>query len=363
MKKKVTSSDIAKLAHVSQSTVSRALDPGRAWRISAKKREEILALCREYGYTVPSAGRTGMPKTFKVGLLLGSMEADLSDHHYMIRQLCDKLQANSYTLTLIRVDFSSRDLARNVRRILNSSIADIYVIGSSLLSGQTVELLHRISHRVICFNTNSFFSGSRPLPPWLSTIRYDFENGFAEAIGRLPSDLLEDMLFISKDTRTGEERLHLLQKCLTAGSPGYGKIPHFLFGSNRRSFGLDCYRLTARAVRENLGLLEKRRLYWTDGRVFAAALKDELERTGVVCGRDFEIVSFRTQTAQQQNYERLVDDFNYMVLDADRFANSLCELILALIDDPAARHVVVPMPFVLSNSLKKRLKNPCLQLF
>ena len=356
MKKKVTSSDIAKLAHVSQSTVSRALNPDHAWRISPKKRMEILSLCRQYGY---SGGQNGTPRTFKVGMLLGSMEADLLDDHYMIRQLCDRLQANGYTLTLIRVDFSSRDLARNVRRILKSSMADIYVIGTSLLSGQTVELLHRISHRVVCTNTNSYFSGSQKFPPWLSTIRYDFESCFAEAVGRIPSDLLENMLFVSKKTRTGEERLRLLQKCLTARNPSCSEIPNFLFGSKLRAFGFDCYRITAAAVRENLDRLKKRQLYWTDGRVFAAALKDELERAGQICGRDFEIVSFRSKNALQENYERVADDFCYLVLDTDRFANSLCELILSLVDDPTARHVAVPMPFELSGSLQKRMKSNC----
>jgi DNA-binding LacI/PurR family transcriptional regulator len=351
MGKKVTSSDIAKLAHVSQSTVSRALNPDHAWQISPKKRMEILSLCRQHGYI---GGRSSSPRTFKVGLLMGRMEADLSDSRFMIHQLCDKLQANGYTLTLIRVDFSSRTLARDVRRILKSSIADIYVIGAVLLSGQTVELLHRISHRVICLNTTSYFSGSQKLPPWLSTLRYGFEKSFSEAVGQLPSDLLENMVFFGRKTQTAQERLRLLQKCLTARNPAFGSIPHVLYGTNTRLSGLDGYRITAGFVRENLGRLKNRKLYWTDGRVFAAALKDELERAGQVCGRDFEVVSFRSQTVLLQHYERLEDDFCYLVLDADRFADSLCELILSLIDDPTARHEVVPMPFMLSRSLKKR---------
>ena len=75
MGKKVTSSDIAKLAHVSQSTVSRALNPDHAWQISPKKRMEILSLCRQHGYI---GGRSSSPRTFKVGLLMGRMEADPS---------------------------------------------------------------------------------------------------------------------------------------------------------------------------------------------------------------------------------------------------------------------------------------------
>ena len=357
MKKKVTSSDIAKLAHVSQSTVSRALDPSRAWRISPQKRAEILALSKDHGYAVPSAGRTGTPKTFKVGLLLGSMEADLSDCRFMIRRLCDNLQANGYTLTLIRVDFSSRDMARNVRRILKSSIADIYVIGSSLLSGQTVELLHRISHRVICFYTsNDYNSGkTRKFPPWLSSIRYDYENSFAEAVRQIPAGLLDEIIYFGTDREVSQERISLLRKCLR-GKPGIsGKLPHLLFGSERHASGSDGYRITARIVRENLERLKTRRLYWCEGRVFATALKDELEQSGLVCGRDFEIVSFKEYSILRRNYDIVDDDFCYLVINVDRFADRLCELILSLVDDPTPKHAVVPIHFEMSRSLAEHL--------
>ena len=130
---KVTGADIARLAHVSGSTVSRALDPRSSWRISAEKRKRILALCEEYGYSLSVRKNDPHPKTFKVGLLLGFMDADLKNISFMIRQLCDHLQASGYTLTLIRVDFSSSEMSRHVRRIIRSDIADIYIVGEYLL--------------------------------------------------------------------------------------------------------------------------------------------------------------------------------------------------------------------------------------
>ena len=113
MKGKVTSSDIAKLAKVSQSTVSRALDPRSAWRISAEKRAEILSLCHQYGYPVGSETKH-RHRTFKIGLVLGRMDHDLLMLRFRLQQLCDMLQAGGYTLTLIRVDFSSPEMYRRV---------------------------------------------------------------------------------------------------------------------------------------------------------------------------------------------------------------------------------------------------------
>ena len=57
MNKKITSADIARMANVNQSTVSRALSPGKAWMISPAKREEILRICKKYNY-MPKKKRT-----------------------------------------------------------------------------------------------------------------------------------------------------------------------------------------------------------------------------------------------------------------------------------------------------------------
>ena len=211
---KVTGADIAKLAHVSSSTVSRALDPRSSWRISAEKRKRILALCEEHGYSLASHKSKSYPKTFKVGLLLGFMDADLKNISFMIRQLCDHLQASGYALTLIRVDFSSSEMSRHVRRIIRSNIADIYIVGEYLLQGQTPELLHKVSSRVICFYTT--MTGGKYLKhyPWISSIGYDYEAAFMSAVEQLPENLLADLVFFGKNNEPSADKIHLLRKCL-----------------------------------------------------------------------------------------------------------------------------------------------------
>ena len=141
MKKKYTSTDIAKLAKVSQSTVSRALSPGTAWMISPEKREEIQKLCIKYGYYPKSQGKKLHHKTYKVGLLLCNMVHDLSSTSFslILRELSDLLQLSSYTVTLIRVGSNPQKITEDVKRILKSNIADIYIASDSILSGQTLD--------------------------------------------------------------------------------------------------------------------------------------------------------------------------------------------------------------------------------
>ena len=128
MKKKYTSTDIAKLAKVSQSTVSRALSPGNAWMISSEKRELILKLCRKYGYFPKSSEKKIYHKTFKVGFLLGDMWRDLCNTSFslMLQELSYLLQLNSYTMSLIYVGITPHEITKDVKRILKSNIADIW---------------------------------------------------------------------------------------------------------------------------------------------------------------------------------------------------------------------------------------------
>ncbi|MBO4366637.1 MAG: DeoR/GlpR transcriptional regulator [Clostridia bacterium] len=137
MPKKMTASDIARLAGVSRSTVSRALNPDTCWRISREKCEEIRALCRKYGVMPSRAARPDRLKpTRRIALVLGAMERDLGkpESGAMIRRMCDILQGSGCTLELIRADHRPGRLAPHIRRILDSNTADVYIAGGMVRS-------------------------------------------------------------------------------------------------------------------------------------------------------------------------------------------------------------------------------------
>ena len=188
MKKKYTSTDIAKLANVSQSTVSRALSPGNAWMISPEKRERILKLCRKYGYFPKSSEKKIYHKTFKVGFLLGDMWRDLCSTSFslMLQELSYQLQLNSYTMSLIYVGITPHDITKDVKRILKSNIADIYIASDSILSGQTLELLHDVNSRLVRFLPFNAPARKFQSYHWISNVEYDYEQAYDNAAKILP---------------------------------------------------------------------------------------------------------------------------------------------------------------------------------
>lgn len=109
MKNAISAVQIARMAGVSPATVSRALNPEQAWRISREKRQEIRSLASKYGFKSRSARKAGRyVKTFRVAFLLGRMQHDLvSGGNVLVHKMCDILQSNGYILELIRVDFFS----------------------------------------------------------------------------------------------------------------------------------------------------------------------------------------------------------------------------------------------------------------
>lgn len=357
MKSKITGADIAKLANVSQSTVSRALDPRSAWRISAEKRSEILALCQQYGYPVDGGIKKGH-QTFKIGFVLERMEHDLLICRFMFRRLCDMLQASGYTLTLIRVDFSTSEMKQQVRRVIKSNIADVYIIGSSLLNGQTIELLHSINQRIICFYAGFAVWKPPKFHSILSTIRYDYEISFQQAVEQMPQDMLKDMIFFGHNDSSAECKLHQLRKCLRQQHLSISSNSVMLYGDRKHfPLGMDSYRFAIRYIRENIEKIIGHKLYWTESSHAAKALKEVLEQHGSICGRDFEIITHHFVSGVMNRYSRIEDDFCNLVQNEDQFADVLTEQILALVENPLQQHTVIPTRFEMSDSMTKKLKS------
>lgn len=357
MKKAVTGIEIAKLAHVSQSTVSRVLSPHCAWRISPEKRKEILSICRRYGYDGNRSQKNcqGRNKTFKVCFVLGQMEMDLLGTRFMIRQLCDQLQSVGYALTLIHVDFSSAKLLPNVKRVIDSNIADIFLIGSTLLCGQTSELLRKTSSQVICYYNDIFNEKHLRCHRWISSIRSDYSHAFEQAVETLPMEMLSDMIFWGRDNPTTAEKLRFLRQCFRRKQYPQSWIRPVLFDLGAASEPVACYRKTIRFIRENTNLLAGRKLYWCCGSGSTAALYDELESLGQINGRDYQIVTFRGMGELGGQNENSDDDFCFLQNDIGRLAHKICELILAMLDDPLPRHETLQAVFHPSRTLAEKL--------
>lgn len=107
-KKKATSSDVAKLAGVSQSTVSMILNNYENIRFSAETVQRVMDACVQLNYRVPSSRRTaGMEGESK---LLMALCPSYTNLYYinLLEAMCDQAKERGYSLT---ATVSRRDLA------------------------------------------------------------------------------------------------------------------------------------------------------------------------------------------------------------------------------------------------------------
>ena len=143
----VTIKDIARIAGVTHSTVSRCLNdkPG----VSDAKREEIKKIARELGFEYNANARSlNTSKTGTIGIILNDDADDDQPHFYTntflghIRHQLEEEDLDILT-TFTRNNISGKD---NVVRLVNRKKVDGFIILSSSIDAKTVEFLRE--HKV-----------------------------------------------------------------------------------------------------------------------------------------------------------------------------------------------------------------------
>ncbi|MBQ7206171.1 MAG: LacI family DNA-binding transcriptional regulator [Lentisphaeria bacterium] len=339
MPKKMTAADIARLAGVSRSTVSRALNPDTCWRISREKCEEIRNLCRKHGVMPSRAARPDRLKpTRRIALVLGAMERDLGkpESGAMIRRMCDVLQGSGCTLELIRADHRPGRLAPHIRRILDSNTADVYIAGGLMLNGQSLELLRRISPRLILTLNEEMARCPYPDHRWLSYFMYDSSSACSEAFAAIPREHRARMLFFGRDARPSKIKIERIRRLISRHGGTPGELQTLLFGDGRDLAYPEAWRLAVRAIRRHIDRIAGFTAIWGSG-WSAHLLYDELVAAGRVPGRDFTLI---TTGSAGQSLPPLEPGINFICRDMDQAAEMLCEYALRLIDEPHPGRVI-----------------------
>ena len=125
----VTSVDVAKLAQVSQSAVSRTFTPGAS--VSAKTREKVLKAAEELGYRPNAIARAMISGRSR---LIAVMVAYLENQFYpiLIERLSRELQRRGYHVLFFITDPGRQDMI--VQRILEYRVEGIVMASATLSS-------------------------------------------------------------------------------------------------------------------------------------------------------------------------------------------------------------------------------------
>lgn len=145
-KTSVTSTDVAKLANVSQSAVSRTFTPGAS--VSEKTRERVMTAARELGYRPNALARSLISGRSRI---IGLVIAYLENHFYsiVIEKLSRLLQSRGYHVMLFMTETGQQDEV--VQEILQYQV-DGVVLASVTLSSHIAQECAALGVPVVLFN-------------------------------------------------------------------------------------------------------------------------------------------------------------------------------------------------------------------
>ncbi len=145
--KRVSSVDVARVAKVSQSSVSRVFTPGVP--VSDETRARVLAAARKLGYSPDAIARSLIMRHTNI---IGIVMADITNPFYpnVLDQFTHRLQANGKQ-TLLFNSTTGRDVDDTLPLVLQYRV-DAIIITSATLSSAMADECARLGTPVILFN-------------------------------------------------------------------------------------------------------------------------------------------------------------------------------------------------------------------
>ncbi|NVN37764.1 LacI family DNA-binding transcriptional regulator [Komagataeibacter swingsii] len=169
----VTSIDVARLAGVSQSAVSRAFSPDAS--ISSRTRQKVLAAAASLGYRpnrIPAIMLSG--RSYMVGVVIGGLENPF--YATALERLATALRESGLQVLLMHVhDALTLDSALD--QLLSYRI-DAVVTSLAIGSRTVAQALSQLHIPVVCFNSSL-------VGPWISTVNSNNHGAGAVAARRM----------------------------------------------------------------------------------------------------------------------------------------------------------------------------------
>ncbi|NEU32201.1 LacI family transcriptional regulator [bacterium LRH843] len=194
--KSVSARDVAKLANVSQSTVSRVFTPGAS--VSEKSRKRVLEVAEELNYR-PNALARGLikRKTNMVGLAMKDIQNPF--YHEVLGMFTNKLRAKGYSILFVYTE-NEEIQQEEINHFLEYNVEGI-IATDALLSSKVVAKIQDNNIPVILFNRYH-----KEIP--CNTVSCDNYHAAKEIASYLFEKGYRDIVFITgkRNTSTNRDR-------------------------------------------------------------------------------------------------------------------------------------------------------------
>lgn len=357
MTKRNTLAEIARLAGVNSSTVSRALNPATASLISETKRRRIIELCDLHNYRPRRAARgcaTG--RNYSIGYISGALAKDLSSPFISLylAAIANELQRSGYSLLMLSTENTPGTLEEGVRDILLSDTADGYIISAGMLKQQAREISHCTGRPVLTLGYHNFRQqGDFPY----------VEISISRAIGEIWQVIAEHMpvincCFFGKPTVSSRAKVAQIRSLAPPGT----EVP-VLYIPRPVNYSLMDYSQAFQCAEKQWKTLSKFNLIWCGSDLVASALCDVMRRNGIRPGREIMVVGYDHLAAAIPGFPDTIATIDPCWGEVGRLS---ARKILGFVSDPgaerdseqiSARYIPgATLPFGPRNSAKKQLQ-------
>ena len=278
----MTIKEIAEMTGLSTATVSRALDPRYSAMLRESTRKKVLAVAEKYNYRPVIIGKSFVTgKTYKIGLILDTMTADLSSPVFsrFIEAVCADLQTHNYTLVLLLAKDASRHGGANVRELLESKVADGYIFGKSMVFESVRKALDKTP--IVLLSEDGI---SEPMP-WIQ-IRRSIVSGYRAMWRLIPPDLRRSVAIVAPENKYNSCRSRV--RLIAAAAPENAEVKNF-FVKMRPGFLVDRINAST-AAEEYFDELRKYKVIWGFSDLYALGVMDTFRRRGLIPGKDFYLL-------------------------------------------------------------------------
>jgi DNA-binding LacI/PurR family transcriptional regulator len=333
-----TSLDVARLAQVSQSAVSRSFTPGAS--VSTATRVKVQEAARKLGYRPNAIARSLITRKSRI---IGVVMSYLENQFYpvVLEKLSQRLQRDGYHVLLFIADTRQTDAV--LAEILQYQV-DGLVMASTAMSSALALRCEEAGIPVVLFNRTSRTSENT------SSVTTDNVQGGLLVGQYLARTGHQRVAYIAglEDTSTNQER----ERGFRDGLAEYGQR---VFA---RAVGNYDFEEAKAATRQLFSVEAAKRpdAVFVANDHMAIAVMDTLRiELGLKVPQDVSVVGFdNVKQAAWGSYQ-----LSSVVQDADAMIDATAELLLAQIDkEMQHRNVVLPTRMVLRQSSAARIRTP-----
>jgi LacI family transcriptional regulator, galactose operon repressor len=281
----ITMDQIASLAGVNISTVSRVFNPNCGHPTSKKISEKVLAIAAEHDYVPKSSARSlAHGRSFTIGVILHTLTKDLASPAFslLLSEFTREALRLGYQTVLMPVHDGNFD--EQVVRQIRSENADAYFIGSHLAGSKTMQELAKRNLPAVTYMSDKIIDFQLPN---LTLFSLDNSKAYEQLFKTVKMRGFNEFAFLEMEHHEKSSRFHEIKRAELHGL----SISENIFCSGNNS----PYALRATTLSNALALMpriKQHELIICQCDFMALGLCDALRISGLVPGKDISVIGY-----------------------------------------------------------------------